>query len=130
VLHRPADPRLKLFETSRGHEVDPPRSSKSGNPTDPVPSQTMFQGPKSPCRTICPGPPVPSSGTTSVLANRPDPWHLDGSPARLQQIVGHQPRLCEGQQVPTRKHVRLDAEPVTRDPALQAEGKETVVLTS
>lgn len=48
--------------------------------------------------------------------------------ARLQQIVGHQPRLRERQQVPTRKHIGLDAEPVTRDPALQADREETVVM--
>jgi len=50
--------------------------------------------------------------------------------ARLQEIVGHQPRLRERQQVPTRKHVGLDAEPVTRDPALQADREETVVIAS
>jgi hypothetical protein len=32
--------------------------------------------------------------------------------------------------VPSRKHVGLDAEPVTRDPTLQADREETVVIAS
>jgi hypothetical protein len=47
---------------------------------------------------------------------------------RLQQVVGHQPRLRERQHVPTRKDVGLDAEPVTSDPALQADREETVII--
>lgn len=50
-----------------------------------------------------------------------------GAAGWLQQIVSHQPRLHEWQQVPTRKHVGLDAEPVTSDPALQADREEAVV---
>jgi hypothetical protein len=47
---------------------------------------------------------------------------------RAHQIVGHQPRLRERQQVPARKHVGLDAEPVVSNPALQADREETVVI--
>ena len=45
----------------------------------------------------------------------------------LQEVVGHQLRLHEWKQVPTGKHVGLDAEPVTSDPALQADREEAVV---
>jgi hypothetical protein len=66
-------------------------------------------------------------GLTRELGTATD--SLDVAKAgRLQQIVGHQPRLHEWQQVPTRKHVSLDAEPVTSDPALQADREETVVI--
>jgi hypothetical protein len=49
-------------------------------------------------------------------------------PLELEQIIGHQPWLHEWQQVPTRKHVGFDAEPVSSDPALQADREETVVV--
>jgi hypothetical protein len=44
--------------------------------------------------------------------------------ARLQQIVGHQPRLSERQQVPTGKHVGLDTETVTSDSTCRPAGKK------
>src|SRR5690242_14543945 len=45
-----------------------------------------------------------------------------------EQVVVDQLGLCERQQVPTRDHVGLDAEPVPSDPALEPDGKEAVVI--
>ena len=77
--------------------------------------------------------------SAQVLGHNPDDrhsprWSGDGLPdvaeaGRLHQIVSHQPRLHERQQMPTRKHVSLDAEPVTSDSALEADGEEAVVFT-
>ena len=65
------------------------------------------------------------SDSTSKVASNPA---LCAVPLELEQIVDHQPWLHEWQQVPTRKYVSFDAEPVSSDPALQADREETVVM--
>src|SRR6478735_1446491 len=46
---------------------------------------------------------------------------------RQQEILTHQLRMHEWEQVPTRKHIGLDAEAFASDTALQPDGEEPIV---
>src|SRR5829696_1181625 len=56
-----------------------------------------------------------------------DEMTQSGAERCVQQIVGHEPRLHQWEQVPTRKNVDRDVESVSSDPALQADRKEAVI---